>query len=83
MFTFFPKLASPTYDRWFTFECFPILLFLISTKFPTLDPSLKVVPGLSLAYGPIEHYFQLSHLLNEKKIYSYIIFKITFPIKTT
>ena len=29
-----------------------IVDFFTSTKFPTLDPSFKVVPGLILAYGP-------------------------------
>ena len=38
---------------------FPILPFLISTKFPTLDPDLKTVPGRSLAKGPILTLFSI------------------------
>ena len=40
-------------------EFFPILPFLISTKFPTLDPDLKTVPGRSLAKGPILTLFSI------------------------
>ena len=46
-------VASPIYDRWLTFDFFPILLFLISTKFPILEPFDINEPGLILAKGPI------------------------------
>ena len=42
---------------------------MISTKFPTLDPDLKTVPGRSLAKGPILTLFSIltfSRCENEK-----------------
>ena len=44
-----PIWASPIYAKWFTLEFFSIVLFLISTKLPTLAPCFIVVPGLILA----------------------------------
>ena len=52
MFVDLPIVVSPTYDKWFTFDLAPTLLFLISTKFPTLDPLDKIAPGLILEKGP-------------------------------
>ena len=45
------------------------MLFLISTKLPTLEPDFKIVPGLNLAYGPIFTLFSIltfSKCENEK-----------------
>ena len=50
--TFLPTLASPIYDKWLIFEFFPILLFFISTKFPTREPLDNIEPGLILEKGP-------------------------------
>ena len=53
IFTFFPILLSPIYDKWLIFESFLIYVFFISTKFPIWLLGPIVVPGLNLAKGPI------------------------------
>ena len=60
------------------------MLFLTSTKFPTLEPFFKIfVPGLNLANGPIDNFFQLLSSICEKAQNFYIIFNFYFLPNTT
>ena len=75
---FLPTVASSNISKVICFRIFFNRDFLISTKFPTFDPSSKTVPGLNRAYGPIETLLSTLTPSRCEKLISYIVFDFYF-----
>ena len=72
------------YVKWLALDFLPKVLFFISTKFPTLDPSFRIVPGLILAYGPISTLFSTLQSSRWEKDFITTLFPIlTFKPKNS